>query len=36
MFSGIVTLTFKNDTEAVVEWSARAELVRGADGMYKM
>lgn len=36
MFHGNVTLTFKNDTEAVVDWSARADLARGADRKYKM
>jgi hypothetical protein len=36
MFHGIVSLAFKNDTEAVVDWSARAELARGVDGKYKM
>lgn len=36
MFYGDVTLTFKNDTEAVVDWSARAEIARDADGKHKM
>lgn len=36
MLHGVVTLTFKNDTEAVVDWSARAEIARDADGTHKL